>query len=41
MLPRISAEEREAHAAFVASLGASAIWRDYVGAGEERKAAAG
>jgi DNA polymerase III subunit epsilon len=41
LLPRISAEEREAHALFVGSLGASAIWRDYVGAGEQRKAAAG
>jgi DNA polymerase-3 subunit epsilon len=41
LLPRIAAEEREAHAAFVASLGANAIWRDYLAAGEERKAAAG
>ncbi len=41
LLPRISAEEREAHVAFVASLGANAIWRDYVGSGAELKAAAG
>ncbi len=41
LLARISAEEREAHVAFVASLGANAIWRDYVGSGAELKAAAG
>ncbi|HEX9320803.1 MAG TPA: DNA polymerase III subunit epsilon [Xanthobacteraceae bacterium] len=39
LLPRISAEEREAHVAFVASLGANAIWRDYTGAAEELAAA--
>jgi DNA polymerase-3 subunit epsilon len=27
--PRLSAEERAAHAAFIASLGEQAIWRDY------------
>ena len=41
LLPRIGAQEREAHVAFVASLGANAIWRDYVGSGAELKAAAG
>src|SRR6266446_7949951 len=41
LLARISAEEREAHVAFVASLGANAIWRDYVDSGAELKAAAG
>jgi DNA polymerase III subunit epsilon len=30
LLPRISAEERAAHRAFVVALGASAVWRDYV-----------
>jgi DNA polymerase-3 subunit epsilon len=29
LLPRLSPEEREAHRAFVASLGANAIWRQY------------
>src|SRR6202140_625846 len=29
LLPRISAGEREAHVAFVATLGANAIWRAY------------
>ena len=41
LLPRINAAEREAHVAFVASLGANAIWRDYIGVGAELKAAAG
>ena len=41
LLARISVEEREAHVAFVASLGANAIWRDYVNSGAELKAAAG
>jgi len=41
LLPRISAEEREAHVAFVATLGANAIWRDYSVSAAERKAAAG
>ena len=41
LLPRISAEEREAHVAFVATLGASAIWRDYSVSAAELKAAAG
>src|SRR6202049_3311703 len=40
LLPRISAEEREAHVAFVATLGANAIWRDYSVAATELKAAA-
>jgi DNA polymerase-3 subunit epsilon len=30
LAPRLSVEEREAHAAFIASLGANAIWREYV-----------
>jgi DNA polymerase III subunit epsilon len=30
LAPRISEEEREAHRRFVASLGANAIWRDYL-----------
>ncbi len=30
LAPRLSAEEREAHRQFIATLGASAIWRDYV-----------
>jgi DNA polymerase III subunit epsilon len=29
LAPRLSAEEREAHAAFIATLGVSAIWRGY------------
>jgi len=39
LVPRISAEDREAHLAFVASLSANAIWRDYLGTGAELKAA--
>jgi DNA polymerase III subunit epsilon len=31
LAPRVSAEEREAHRAFVASLGDKAIWREYPG----------
>jgi len=30
LAPRLSAEERDAHRAFVATLGDSAIWRDYL-----------
>jgi DNA polymerase-3 subunit epsilon len=29
LAPRVSAEEREAHAAFIAALGAGAIWQEY------------
>ena len=36
--PRLSAEEREAHAAFVATLGESAIWREYLPIGAWRRA---
>jgi DNA polymerase-3 subunit epsilon len=32
IVPRINAEEREAHAAFVASLGEKAIWKTYLAA---------
>jgi DNA polymerase-3 subunit epsilon len=32
LLPRISAAEREAHRAFVATLGDKAIWNDYLAA---------
>ena len=32
LLPRISAAEREAHRAFVATLGEKAIWNDYLAA---------
>jgi len=39
--PRISAEERDAHGTFVASLGANAIWRDYLDPGTQLKAAVG
>ncbi len=39
LLARISAEEREAHAAFVASLGVNAVWRDYLSAGSALAAA--
>lgn len=31
-VPRLTDAEREAHAAFVATLGANAIWREYLGA---------
>ena len=41
LAPRISAEEREAHAAFVVSLGANAIWQDYLGTAQEPRVAAG
>ena len=41
LLPRLSAEDRDAHAAFIASLGANAIWRDYLIVPQERQAAAG
>ena len=41
LVPRISAEEREAHAAFVASLGANAIWQDYLKPAQEPRLAAG
>jgi DNA polymerase III subunit epsilon len=37
--PRITAEEAEAHAAFVASLGPKAIWARYAGAEPEQSAA--
>ena len=30
---RISDQERASHAAFVATLGDNAVWRDYLGAG--------
>ena len=30
LLPRLSEAEREAHRAFIASLGDSAIWRNYL-----------
>jgi DNA polymerase-3 subunit epsilon len=30
LLPRVSAAEREAHRAFVATLGEKAIWNDYL-----------
>jgi DNA polymerase-3 subunit epsilon len=33
LAPRLTADEREAHVTFVATLGDSAIWRDYLGAG--------
>jgi DNA polymerase III subunit epsilon len=33
--PRISADERSAHRAFVATLGTNAIWRDYVMIGQD------
>jgi DNA polymerase-3 subunit epsilon len=33
LLPRLTEEDRTAHAAFLASLGDHAIWRDYVRAG--------
>src|ERR1700687_273853 len=39
LLPRISAEERGAHVAFVATLGANAIWRDYSGSAKELQGA--
>src|SRR5262249_17546446 len=32
LLPRITAEEREAHAAFIAKLGTAALWGDYFAA---------
>jgi DNA polymerase-3 subunit epsilon len=32
LAPRVSAEEREAHLAFVATLGEKAIWKDYLSA---------
>ena len=32
LLPRITAAEREAHRAFVATLGEKAIWNDYLAA---------
>jgi DNA polymerase-3 subunit epsilon len=32
LLPRITAEERDAHVAFIAKLGTGAIWRDYIAA---------
>ena len=41
LLPRLSAEERDAHTAFIASLGANAIWRDYLIARQEPQAAVG
>jgi DNA polymerase III subunit epsilon len=41
LLPRLSGEERDAHAAFIASLGANAIWRDYLIARQEPQAAVG
>jgi DNA polymerase-3 subunit epsilon len=33
LAPRLTADEREAHVSFVATLGDSPIWRDYLGAG--------
>jgi DNA polymerase III subunit epsilon len=39
LLPRLGAADREAHIAFVVSLGANAVWRDYLGPAEELKAA--
>ena len=39
LLPRLGPAERDAHVAFVASLGANAVWRDYLGPAEELKAA--
>ncbi|HXW26427.1 MAG TPA: DNA polymerase III subunit epsilon, partial [Xanthobacteraceae bacterium] len=34
LVPRLSADDRAAHAAFVATLGPTAIWRDYLSAEE-------
>jgi len=35
LAPRLSADERAAHLAFVATLGDKPIWRDYLGRGEQ------
>ena len=35
LAPRIDAEERAAHRAFVATLGAAAVWRSYIGGWQE------
>jgi DNA polymerase-3 subunit epsilon len=32
LAPRVTEEEREAHLAFVATLGEKAVWKDYLGA---------
>lgn len=37
--PRLTDMEKAAHAAFVETLGPDAIWRDYIGTGEETRAA--
>jgi DNA polymerase III subunit epsilon len=34
LLPRLTADERDAHLAFLATLGENAIWRDYLGRAE-------
>ena len=39
LAPRVSEEERAAHRQFVATLGDSAIWRDYISLGSRRTAA--
>jgi DNA polymerase-3 subunit epsilon len=39
LAPRISADEREAHVAFVATLGENAIWRQYLDVGGDQLAA--
>ncbi|MGI6246172.1 MAG: DNA polymerase III subunit epsilon [Pseudochelatococcus sp.] len=35
--PRLSAAERQAHAAFVAGLGSGSLWQKYLGENEEKK----
>jgi DNA polymerase-3 subunit epsilon len=35
LLPRISPDERQAHAAFIATLGENAIWHEYLGSAAE------
>ena len=39
LLPRLTADERAAHAAFIATLGASPLWRDYRPAAADGSAA--
>jgi DNA polymerase III subunit epsilon len=39
LMPRVTAEDRAAHRAFVATLGESAIWRDYLSESDDEIAA--
>jgi hypothetical protein len=38
-MPRVTAEDRAAHRAFVATLGEKAIWRDYLSDSDDEIAA--